>query len=178
MASIAVAPVAVTDRTAPAVLGLEPRVFRAFIASRRIPHARIGRRVVVCVSDVLDAIDALATEQGHGTARPSRDLDANELTADEILARIGRVRSAARDPGSPSQVEPWSEERVLADLRADSVLEKRAQEWLATRGSKRIEDIADPSLRGRVLRVERRHRRRAGIDAKRASKGLATRRWR
>jgi hypothetical protein len=87
-----VAPVTVTDRTAPLVLGLEPRVYRELIARERVPHARVGRRVVARVEDVLVALDRLAAK--------GDDALANEAPAtpqprgvDRVLALVGRARA-------------------------------------------------------------------------------------
>lgn len=88
--SISVAPTTVTDRTAPLVLGLEPRVFRELVASRNIPHARVGHRIVARIEDVLGSLDALSAEQRSARAfgKPAAaDLEAG---VNAILAKIGR----------------------------------------------------------------------------------------
>jgi hypothetical protein len=85
--ALAIVPVTVTDRTAPAVLGLEPRVFRELVARERIPHAVIGRRIVVAAQDVLDALGRIA-------ARPVEaevDEETEPVpTASDMLRKLGR----------------------------------------------------------------------------------------
>jgi hypothetical protein len=90
--------VTVTDRTCAAVLGLEPRVYRELVSRGRIRHATIGRRIVTRVDDVLAALDRMA----EGTVTTPTILSGDDAegvpergpTADEILARIGRRRTA------------------------------------------------------------------------------------
>jgi hypothetical protein len=79
-----VAPVTVSDLTAPAVLGLEPRSYRELLMREAVPHARLGHRVVARVEDVLEALDRIAGRGGEAVAEPSG--------TDRILARIGRTR--------------------------------------------------------------------------------------
>src|SRR5258708_13158381 len=107
-ASIAVAPATVTDRTAHLVLGLEPRGFRALVSSHGIRHVRVGRRLLVRVDDILDALDTMAIEQG---------------TAGTMAAR-------AQSEASGDETPRWSEEAFLESLRLDNVLHERAKEWL------------------------------------------------
>jgi hypothetical protein len=89
-AALIIAPATVTDLSAPAVLGLEPRQFRDFLRIARVPHATAGQRVIARIDAVLAAIDRLA-ESSRGTdGKP--DAEDDEPTADAILARIGRRR--------------------------------------------------------------------------------------
>lgn len=88
---LAVAPVTVTDRTCAAVLGLEPRVFRAWLMAANVPHAHIGRRVVARVDDVLAA---LRNAPAPTAAPEADDEDAVPTTADDVLAALGMRRSA------------------------------------------------------------------------------------
>jgi hypothetical protein len=55
-----VAPVTFTDLNAEAVTGLKARPFREFVREHHIPHARVGRRIVVRVDRFLEAIDRLS----------------------------------------------------------------------------------------------------------------------
>ena len=95
-AAVPVQPLTVSDRTAPALVGLEPRAFRDLLEREHVPHARIGRRVVARVAFVLEAIDRLSLEVDATTetASAADDEADDEPTADEILARLGRRRSA------------------------------------------------------------------------------------
>ena len=90
-ASLSVAPITVSDLTAPSVVGLEPRHFRELLRVEDIPHAVVGRRVIARVEHVLSAIDRLAAS-GATEVPASEAVDDAEPSADEILARIGRVR--------------------------------------------------------------------------------------
>jgi hypothetical protein len=56
----AVAAITFTDATAPAVAGLTPRQLREFVREHALPHARVGRRMVVRVDLYLAAIDRLS----------------------------------------------------------------------------------------------------------------------
>jgi hypothetical protein len=92
-ASLAIVPLTVSDLTAAAIVGLEPRPYREFLRAERVRHARLGRRVVARVEDVLAAIDRVADRQaieGH----PVGDVDAEPDAGAVLLARIGHVRSA------------------------------------------------------------------------------------
>jgi hypothetical protein len=93
--ALAVAPATVTDLTSPVVLGLEPRCFRELLAREKIAHARIGRRVVARLEAVLAAVDRLSSEGASappgGSAPDTLD---EEPSADQILARIGRIRGS------------------------------------------------------------------------------------
>jgi len=92
---VAPAPLTVTDRTAAALLGLEPRVFRELLASQRIPHARHGRRVIARVDLVLAAIDRMSSANDTSpSATPLEDDDGGLGGVDAILARIGRKRTS------------------------------------------------------------------------------------
>lgn len=91
-AELSVTPVTVTDRTAPAVLGLEPRVYREYVIRHGVRHTMIGRRMVCRVSDVLDALDRAAVD-GATTAAETVDEDAPS-NVDALLERIGRRRTA------------------------------------------------------------------------------------
>ena len=92
-ASIAIAPVIVSDLTSAQVVGLEPRQFREFLRRANVPYAVAGRRVLARIEHVVAAIDRLAARE------PIAETDAEtsdvEPNADEILARIGRRRTAA-----------------------------------------------------------------------------------
>jgi hypothetical protein len=81
----------VTDRTAPIVLGLEPRTFRDLVTRHQIRHTRIGRRVVARVEDVLAMLDRLASEDGAPDEMPGT-ATSSLSGVDGVLARIGRQR--------------------------------------------------------------------------------------
>lgn len=84
---VAVAPVLISDRTAPSLCGLEPRAFRAFILARGIPHVRHGKRLLVRARDLAEAIGR--GEEGPVDARVVVDM---EPTRSEILARVAGGR--------------------------------------------------------------------------------------
>jgi hypothetical protein len=88
--AVAVVPAVVTDRTAPAVVGLDARAFRAIVAQLAVPHTVCGRRMLVRVADFVDAIGRPA-EGGDAVPVPP---DTAHDDADTVLARIGRRRSA------------------------------------------------------------------------------------
>ena len=58
--AVALAALTFTDANAPSVVGLTPRQLRAFVRKHRVPHAKIGRRVVVRVDRFLEALDSLS----------------------------------------------------------------------------------------------------------------------
>ncbi|HXX68100.1 MAG TPA: hypothetical protein VEK07_13000 [Polyangiaceae bacterium] len=89
-AALPVAPALVTDLTAPAVVGLEPRHFRELLRAERIPHAVVGRRVIARIEHVLAVVDRLAEGSSLATGAPGQEDD--EPSADALLARIGRRR--------------------------------------------------------------------------------------
>jgi hypothetical protein len=91
--AIAVAPVTVTDLTAPIIFGLEARQFRDLVRLEKIEHARIGQRVVARVDDVLDALARITTRQkAQGVDDTHVEQTSVESPADALLARLGRVR--------------------------------------------------------------------------------------
>jgi hypothetical protein len=53
-------PVSVTQETCEPVLGIPPRRFREWVRSRQIPHARLGKLVIVELSVALAALRAEA----------------------------------------------------------------------------------------------------------------------
>ncbi len=87
--ALAAMPALVSDLTAPLLVGIEPRHFREFLSRERVPHARVGHRVIARMEHVVAAIDRLAAL----TAAPRAD-DGGERaeTADEILAELGMRR--------------------------------------------------------------------------------------
>lgn len=94
-ANLAVAPALVTDLSAPAVIGLEPRSYRAFLKSESVPHAIVGRRVVARLDHILAAVDRLAQRQRED-APLDRAVDEDDSpSVDELLSRIGRRRISA-----------------------------------------------------------------------------------
>jgi hypothetical protein len=91
-ASLAVVPLTVSDLTAAAMVGLAPRPFREFLRAERVRHARVGRRVVARVEDVLGALDRVANRQADDELVEAANTQPDAGAA--LLARIGRVRSA------------------------------------------------------------------------------------
>lgn len=87
---IAVAPVAVSDRTCAALLGLEPRVFRELCVREEIPIVRLGRRVLARVEDVEAALVRLA-----GQAVDVED--ERPRGAGAVLALVGRQRTEQKE---------------------------------------------------------------------------------
>lgn len=84
--TIAVTPIAITDRTAHAVLGLDPRPFRDAVIALGVRHRIVGRRMIVLVADFVSAL-----ERSGGDAAPARDA---EVSVDSLLARMGRRRAS------------------------------------------------------------------------------------
>ncbi len=101
-ASIAIAPATVTDLTSAIVLGLEARPYRELLAREHVPHARIGKRVIARVEDVLAALDRVAArQQDEPKDEPKDEPSVSETPGagsddgpgvDGLLARIGRRR--------------------------------------------------------------------------------------
>jgi hypothetical protein len=94
--SLAIAPATVTDRTCAAVTGLEPRAFCELVSREKIPHARIGRRVVVRLDDFLAAVARLSSVAAIDVeaADEGGEEEAQPEDADSFLRSIGRRRSA------------------------------------------------------------------------------------
>jgi hypothetical protein len=89
--ALALQPACVSDRTAPAVLGLEPRTFREWVAREGIPAARIGKRVVVRLQDALAALDR-ASGRAEGSPSPAPEETADADGVDRVLRLVGRTR--------------------------------------------------------------------------------------
>jgi hypothetical protein len=95
------APAAVSDLTCHIVVGLEARSFRELLIRERVAHARLGRRVIARVEDVLDALDRLAgavmqmapVSQIQDEPQPEQELEEEE-SVDAVLAALGRERVA------------------------------------------------------------------------------------
>ena len=94
-ASLSVAPVTVTDLSSPAVLGLEGRTFRELLVKKKIPHTRLGQRIIARVDDVLAVLDRLARESAE-VEEPSEkpESDRQPETVDAVLAMLGKERVA------------------------------------------------------------------------------------
>lgn len=75
-------PVVVSDLTALPIVGLTGRQFRAWVRDASIPHAKVGRRTLARLDDVLAAIDR---SSGRGAAPPRWD-------EEEIIARAAGGR--------------------------------------------------------------------------------------
>jgi hypothetical protein len=92
--TLAIAAALVTDLTAPALLGLEAWQFRELVKAERIPHARLGQRVIAKVEDVVVAVEQLGKRQSGAPANDDAPAPSTSgRTADGILARMGRVRT-------------------------------------------------------------------------------------
>lgn len=78
-----------SDATAPQLIGMSPRAFRDAVRAQRIPHVRIGARVVVLVSD-LARLARVHDDDGPELATPD---DEHELDADDVLAELGLRRA-------------------------------------------------------------------------------------
>lgn len=89
--ALVVAPVAITDLTAPAILGIEARPFREWLVAANVPHTRRGKRVIALVADVVAALERSSVSEpnddGHEMHGAPRSVDA-------LLARIGHRRTA------------------------------------------------------------------------------------
>lgn len=81
----------VSDLTAPLVVGLDGRPYRELLDRENVPHAHIGKRVIARLEHVLEAIDRIAARTDHAKSLESTPQPAR--TADDVLARIGRVRT-------------------------------------------------------------------------------------
>ncbi len=82
--ALVVAPILVSDRSAPAICGIEARVFRALVAKLGIPCTRVGKRLLVRATDLAEAI---GRPQDIGVDVQSVERRA-EPTRSEILARV------------------------------------------------------------------------------------------
>jgi hypothetical protein len=79
----AVPPVIVSDLTSLPAVGLTARQFLAFVRAHQVPHAKVGRRVLARLDDLLNALDRLS---GRGAPKP----------AAVPVARAALIESAAR----------------------------------------------------------------------------------
>jgi PHD/YefM family antitoxin component YafN of YafNO toxin-antitoxin module len=94
---LSVAPVAITDRNAPATVGLEAREFRQLVRDLGIAHLRRGQRIIVVADLFRAAISDAARSSGNEESESDGATNAPEsgdepVTADRLLARLGRVR--------------------------------------------------------------------------------------
>jgi hypothetical protein len=96
---VATMPVTVTQLTCMPILGIDARRFLDFVASSKVPHAKIGRLRVV---DVVVMREHLARASSVAADAPGDQVDDDDLdeddaapeTPDGVLARIGRRRTA------------------------------------------------------------------------------------
>ncbi len=86
--AIPVTPVAVTDRTCAALIGLEGRAFRALVEKLEIRHVAAGRRLIVLVKDLEAALERAAVNDAPGET--TADEPDEPQDADAILAKLGR----------------------------------------------------------------------------------------
>lgn len=82
-----VLPFAITDDDASCfpVIGLTARRLREFVRTFAIPHARLGRRLVVRLTDIDEALSRQV-----GTVAAERGDDEFETSVDHVLERVGR----------------------------------------------------------------------------------------
>ena len=85
-----VAPVSVTQDTAPATCGVTGRRFLELVRELDIPHTRAGQLVLVLVTDWCEALKR-ASSSNQVEVEPSNDT-APALDVDSILASVGRRR--------------------------------------------------------------------------------------
>lgn len=78
----------VSQHTALAVLGISPRRFRELVLEHRIAHVRLGKLVLVAVSDWMTTMAKFTT-----TPEATQPETPTAPTVDAYLARLGRVRS-------------------------------------------------------------------------------------
>jgi hypothetical protein len=91
--ALAVRPLTVTPDTAFTILGITPRVFR----ERLVPHCRdvayvTPRTPLVPLDEVERVLRDLAVRDGAVAAANDDDRDDEPMTADAVLARLGRRR--------------------------------------------------------------------------------------
>ena len=77
----------ITDATAPRLLGMSARAFREAVVREGVPHARLGKRVVVHVDD----LRALARAEAKDDSAP---IVREATTAEEMLEELGFRRTA------------------------------------------------------------------------------------
>lgn len=87
-------PPIISDRTAPALAGLEGRAFREFILARGIPHTTHGHRLLARTADVLEAIGRTVLREVAPAAIDDGREPAAE-SADAVLAACGMKRKAS-----------------------------------------------------------------------------------
>jgi hypothetical protein len=88
---VAVAPVAVSDRTCAALLGLEPRAFRELLSREDVPCIRVGRRVLARVEDVEAVLCRLAGQAVH----VDDDETPQPRGVEAVLRLVGREKERA-----------------------------------------------------------------------------------
>lgn len=92
---LAVFPALVSDLTAAAVVGLEPRQFREWLRIAGIPHVVVGHRAIARVEAVLEAVERLSTAPvGLADKACEESGSDSEPTVDQLLAQVGRRRAA------------------------------------------------------------------------------------
>lgn len=94
-ASICVAPLFVSDLTAPIAVGLEPRQFRDLVRDLEIPHIVYGQRLLVEAEDLRAALAVRASSKAiadyDARSPEAREYDEPQ-SVDAVLARLGRRR--------------------------------------------------------------------------------------
>ena len=96
----------VTDATAPALLGMSARAFREAVQRQRVPHVKLGARIIVLVEDLaalarrnVDASASQLREDGpEATTTTSHGPTvvralSEPATADDMLERLGFRRA-------------------------------------------------------------------------------------
>jgi hypothetical protein len=85
------APICVTQRTCELLLGIPSRRFRETVRRYGVPHARLGKLVMVPLDAWLAAIDRLSR-----SGQPALEVDAPGeavRSVDELLGELGRRRA-------------------------------------------------------------------------------------
>ncbi len=91
-AALVVAPIAVTKRSAPAVLGVDSPDFHPLLDLLGVKHVHKGHQVIALVADIEAALERASTKSADDST--AARTDSTSTNVDDLLARIGRRRSA------------------------------------------------------------------------------------
>lgn len=92
---VQLAPIAVSQLTCLAVLGIDERRFRETFGDH--PKAtRVGKLLVLDVADVRDALRSMRSTETANDAAPSAEVEPDDgpRDVDDVLARLGRQRAS------------------------------------------------------------------------------------
>ncbi len=87
---LSVAPVLVSDESAPVAVGLSSRRFRELVREHRIPHRVVGHRVLVRAKD----LEAFVVNGARSSDEDGDSTSDRPISKEEILARAGFRRRA------------------------------------------------------------------------------------